>query len=80
MVDTYYKKKTKKSFEKKHVKDIKIFLKMKRIKGEKGQRQLSKSSKKLLEHMKKYYLAHEKLLFGHFKHPSVFKFISWISS
>ena len=36
-------KNTKKSFEKKLVKDIKIFLKNKRQKGEKDLRQISKS-------------------------------------
>ena len=35
MVNKYYKKKTKKSFEKKHAKDIKVFLKKKKTKGEK---------------------------------------------
>ena len=35
MTNNYYKKKTKKSFEKKHVKGIKIFLKKKKTKGEK---------------------------------------------
>ena len=28
--------------------------------------------------MKKYYLAHKKYLFGHFKDPRVIKFISWL--
>ena len=44
MVNKYYKKKTKKSFKNKHVKDIKIFLKNKNANGEKGPRQISKSS------------------------------------
>ena len=34
MVNKYYKKKTKKSFKKRHVKDTKIFPKKKKKKGE----------------------------------------------
>ena len=34
MTTNYYKKKTKKNFEKKHVKNIKIFLKKKKKNGE----------------------------------------------
>ena len=39
MVNKYYKK-TKKSFEKKHAKDIKISLKKKKKKGKKGLKQI----------------------------------------
>ena len=35
MVNKYYQKKTKKSFKNKYVKDIQIFLKKKKKKGEK---------------------------------------------
>ena len=49
-------KSTNKESEKKHVKDIKIFEK---IKGEKRP-EIEKKKKKLRECMKKYYLAHKK--------------------
>ena len=42
MANNYYQK-TNKSSEKKHVKDIKIFLRKKRQKVKKGPRQISKS-------------------------------------
>ena len=43
MVNRFYKKKTKKSFENKHMKDIKISLWKEKKKGEKDLRQISKS-------------------------------------
>ena len=33
---------------------------------------------KLLEYMRKHYIAHKKQLFGHFKDPRVIKFILWL--
>ena len=42
MVNKYYQNKTKKSFEKKHAKDIKIFLKKKKTKAEKFPKKISK--------------------------------------
>ena len=43
MVNKYYQK-HKERLRMKHVKDIKIFLKKKKIKGKKGSRQIPKSS------------------------------------
>ena len=74
MVNIYYKN-TKKSFEQKHAKDIKILQKKKKKKGKKKdlrqilkrqyhhkcKRNLSEEEKeKKVEYMKNYYLAHKK--------------------
>ena len=44
MVNKYYQKKASKSLEKKHMKDIRIFLEKKNKTAKKGLRQISKSS------------------------------------
>ena len=60
MINKYYQKTTKK----KHMRDIKIFMKKKKTKGEKrfeiAIKISLKKKQKLREYMKKYYLAHKK--------------------
>ena len=65
------------------MKDIKLFLKKKNKNREHDKNLTEEQKQRQVEHMRNYYLAHKKQLFGHFfsfvKDPRAIKFISWIS-
>ena len=58
MVNKHYQKKTKKNFEKKNTKDIKIFLKKKK-ENSKNKNLPEEEKQNKVEYTRNYYLAHQ---------------------